>query len=204
MRRLASYLSVLLLALTLVASPAAYVYAAEEPAASPEAAKEEAGLPQADTSRFPSQIFWLVITFGLTYVLMRYAALPNVEEIVSVRERRIIADIEEAKQLNEQGKKQLAEYEGRLAAAHRQAQEVYQLSSEENQKKAMLRTNAQNQTIENRLAEAEQRLAILKQQTLSSIDTEIEAVVGQMVSKLTGTAPNAAEVKAAISKVKGA
>jgi F-type H+-transporting ATPase subunit b len=35
------------------------------------------GLPQMDVSSFPSQIFWLIITFGALYIFMWKNAIPK-------------------------------------------------------------------------------------------------------------------------------
>ena len=38
-------------------------------------------MPQLHAHTFPSQIFWLVVSFVLLYLLMRAVALPRIEKI---------------------------------------------------------------------------------------------------------------------------
>ena len=38
-----------------------------------------AGLPQMDVGTFPSQIFWLVVTFGLLFLVLWRKTLPMIE-----------------------------------------------------------------------------------------------------------------------------
>ena len=39
---------------------------------------EHAGLPQMDVGTFPSQIFWLVVTFGLLFLVLSRMTLPMI------------------------------------------------------------------------------------------------------------------------------
>ena len=66
--------------------------------------QEKAGMPQLDVTSFPSQIFWLVITFTLLYVLLSKSALPKVADILSKRRDRISQDIAKAEQLSADAK----------------------------------------------------------------------------------------------------
>ena len=53
-------------------------------------------MPQLDFHTFPTQIFWLVVSFVLLYLLMRVVALPRIEKIVEERRRRLDEDLEKA------------------------------------------------------------------------------------------------------------
>jgi F-type H+-transporting ATPase subunit b len=63
------------------------------------AAHESAGLPQLDTSSYPSQIFWLAVSFLLLFWLFRTKALPRVGEVLEARQDRIAADLDRATKL---------------------------------------------------------------------------------------------------------
>ena len=41
-------------------------------------AAQAAGMPQFDLTRFPTQIFWLVVCFAVLYFLMAKAVLPKI------------------------------------------------------------------------------------------------------------------------------
>jgi F-type H+-transporting ATPase subunit b len=166
--------------------------------------EDSGGLPQFDTSKFPSQIFWLVICFGLTYALMRYVALPKVESALALRGRKMDQDIEEAKRINIEAKKLISEYEGRLAKARGQAQEVHQLSAEDNNRKSAMRMAEQQKIIDSRMTEAEKRIADAKAKALETLDREAESVVSELVARIAGVAPDTASVQTAIRNVKKA
>lgn len=216
------FLSGLVLALALWASPCAIALAATAPAQVQEQAAMPAAevgatapaeathaehegedtLPQFDTSKFPSQIFWLVISFVLTYGLMRYVAMPRVESTLALREAKVQADIAEAKLINDQAKALMAEYEGRLSKARHQAQEVYQQLGEENNRKATSSLADQQKALEGRLAEAENRILNAKAQAMAALDKEAESLVAELVARVAGVTPKPDAVAAAIRKVK--
>ena len=56
----------------------------------------ESGMPQLNTEYFASQIFWLVISFVILYVVMAKYALPKIANVIETREDIIARDIEEA------------------------------------------------------------------------------------------------------------
>ncbi|MAU56743.1 MAG: hypothetical protein EVA83_02945 [Hyphomicrobiales bacterium] len=56
----------------------------------------ESGMPQLNTEYFASQIFWLVISFIILYVVMSKYALPKIANVIETREDIIARDVEDA------------------------------------------------------------------------------------------------------------
>jgi F-type H+-transporting ATPase subunit b len=79
-------------------------------------------MPQLDVSTFPSQIFWLVVTFAVLYVLMAKLALPRIEAAVEGRRARIEGDLDRAGRMKTEAEAVIAAYEKALADARHQAQ----------------------------------------------------------------------------------
>src|SRR3546814_6905695 len=57
------------------------------------------GLPQLDADTYPTQIFWLVVTFVILYLIMSKVALPRIAEVLEERQERVADDIETAERL---------------------------------------------------------------------------------------------------------
>ena len=52
-----------------------------------------------DIGSYPSQIFWLIITFGALYVFMWKIAIPQLRTTVEERKDKVSMDLNDAEQL---------------------------------------------------------------------------------------------------------
>ena len=63
---------------------------------------ESGGMPQLDPEFWFSQIFWLIITFGILFIILSKLILPKISENLEVRRSQISENIESAeKERNE-------------------------------------------------------------------------------------------------------
>jgi F-type H+-transporting ATPase subunit b len=75
----------------------AFILTAVEEAHGAEAAQAgSAGLPQFDPSSWPSQLFWLALTFGVLYWMMAGYFLPHLGRTIAERRDRIADDLDKA------------------------------------------------------------------------------------------------------------
>ncbi|WP_191061741.1 F0F1 ATP synthase subunit B family protein, partial [Geminicoccus harenae] len=89
--------------------------------ATDEVHETSAGLPQLDPSSFPSQIFWLAVSFLLLFWLFKTKALPRVGEVLESRQDRIAADLDRATKLREEAEAALVRYQKVVADAQGKA-----------------------------------------------------------------------------------
>ncbi len=68
-------------------------------------------MPQFDTTAFTPQLFWLAVTFGVLFFVLRRFALPRLSRIMEARQERIDADLDKAASVKEEADRVLAEYE---------------------------------------------------------------------------------------------
>src|SRR6185437_16624527 len=87
-------------------------------------------MPQLDVSTFPTQLFWLLISFVLLYLLMARLGLPRVGHILTQRRGRIDGDLEKAGQMKAEAEAVIAAYERALAEARAQAQQTLKETTE--------------------------------------------------------------------------
>ena len=78
------------------------------------AASEGGGLPQMDISSYSSQIFWLIVTFGILYIFMWKIAIPQLRTTVEERKDKISNDLSDAEQLKIEAQSILEEYEAKI------------------------------------------------------------------------------------------
>ena len=83
-----------------------------------------AGLPQLDPSSWPSQLFWLAVTFGVLYALMHTRFLPAIGGAIEERRDRIADDLDKAGEFKIQAEEAENAYNQALADAKAKAQGI--------------------------------------------------------------------------------
>ncbi|MEO8884388.1 MAG: ATP F0F1 synthase subunit B [Devosia sp.] len=173
-------------------------------AASTQTATTEAGhslgFPPFDASTFGAQILWLLICFGVLYVVVARAVVPLVGGIIEARKNKIDGDLAEADRLRKQTDKAIADYEAALAAARTKANSI----AEDTRLKAKAELDGKRATVEADLAGkvsvAEASIQKAKTAALGNVDDIAADTAAALVSRLTGTV-SADEAKAAVASV---
>lgn len=83
-----------------------------------------AGLPQLDASSWPSQLFWLALTFGGLYWLMSTYFLPRLGATLEERRDRVADDLDKAAESRREAEEAEAAYRRALADARANAQVI--------------------------------------------------------------------------------
>ncbi|MBM3516092.1 MAG: F0F1 ATP synthase subunit B' [Alphaproteobacteria bacterium] len=156
-------------------------------------------MPQFDPTMFPSQIFWLVVTFVALYLIIARFAIPRVGEILEQRARLIQDDLDRAKQLKADSDKALATYEKAMADARAQARDV--LLAVTNEMKAVVdqKTAAVTAEVTKQIADAETRIGKAKSDALAQIRSIASDTAKEAVGKLAGLSVDGAKLDAAVA-----
>src|SRR5712675_2062753 len=83
-----------------------------------------AGFPPFDTSTFPSQLFWLAITFAFLFTVLWRVAGPKINAAITNRRGAINGAIAEAGKARSEAETAQAGYETALASARARANAV--------------------------------------------------------------------------------
>jgi F-type H+-transporting ATPase subunit b len=158
--------------------------------------------PPMDTTTFPSQIFWLVIFFGLLYLLMSRLALPKMAAVLANRHKTIESDLARATALKNETEAAIQAYEKALADARAKAQGI----AAETRAKMSAEMDAERAGLEKKIgaktAEAESRIATAKAQAMKDVGEVAAETAAEIVSELTGATVSKAEAVKAIAGLK--
>ncbi len=157
-----------------------------------------AGFPPFEKETFPSQLFWLVITFVLLYVLMARVALPRVGSIIAARRARIDGDLAEATRLKGGADDAMAAYEQSLADARNRAHVIATETRDRLNAEAEKSRKALDDQLNAKLAEAEKTIAATKTQAMSNVRAIAIDAAGAIVARLTGATPAETTVAGAV------
>lgn len=158
----------------------------------------EAGMPQLDFSTFPNQIFWLIVTLVVIYLLLSRIALPRIGAVLAERSGTITNDLAIAEELKQRATDAEAAYEKALADARTQAQNIAaetKASIQSDLDKELAKADAE---IATKSAEAEARLAEIRDQSASSVQ-EIATETAKAIVESFGGSADAKTITAAVT-----
>ena len=155
-------------------------------------------MPQLEPLDWAPQLIWLVLTFGILYVLMLKVALPRIGSVLDMRRAHIARDIETADTLRRETEEAIAAYEQAIAEAKQKAQNIAQ----EGRAKLNEEIAAERAKLDRELAakskEAEARIDEAKASALKEVNKVAADVAADIVQRLIGVAPSGPELAKAV------
>ena len=155
-------------------------------------------MPQFEPSSFASQIFWLVVSFGLLYLLMSKIALPRIADILEVRQDRIAADLDRADALRREAEEARAAYELALTDARSEAQKLLENAADQAQAEAQRQLDALDERLAAKVREAEAGIAAAKTAAMADLATLATETAEAATTKLVGAPVDPAVVRRAV------
>ena len=157
------------------------------------------GLPQLDPTSYPSQVFWLVIAFGLLYWLLAKRALPRVADILETRQDRIAADLDRAQNLRREAEEAMARHEQLVADAQARARAELDAANERIRADAARREGELERSLQRQLAEAEERIAAAREEALKALEDVARDAAKDAVGRLVGVDVSTEEAARAVA-----
>ncbi|WP_117190817.1 F0F1 ATP synthase subunit B [Rhizobium terrae] len=158
--------------------------------------------PPFDSTHFASQLLWLVITFGLFYLLMKKVIVPRVGGILEHRHDRIAQDLDEAARLKAEADAAVETYEKELAAARSKGHQIAETAREAAKTKAAADRAAIEAELSEKLAAAETRIGEIKAQAFAEVGQIAEETASAIVDQLIGAKASGEDIKAAVAAAK--
>ena len=161
-------------------------------------------MPQLNPLDWAPQLIWLILTFGLLYLLMVWVALPRIGAVIDTRAAHIAADLASADKLRRETEEAIAAYEQALAEAKQKAHVII----DEGRAKLKAETAAERAKLDKKLAargaEAEARIEKAKVSAMKEVNAVAADVASDIVAKLIGTAPAKGDIDKAVTAARKA
>jgi F-type H+-transporting ATPase subunit b len=135
-------------------------------------------MPQLDSTSFPSQLFWLMISFVALYVLLARFLLPRVQSVLALRARTIESDIAQAERMKTEAIRANDQYETLLAEARAKSLMMFQTAQAESAERAAKRQAELEALTHKKLAESEAAIRSAKQ----AVEDKLAPVAGDLAS----------------------
>ena len=91
-------------------------------------AAESGGMPQLDPEFWFSQIFWLVITFGILYLILSKIILPKISDNLETRKSQVLENLELAEKYKNESEAKLKEFDNILLKSKIDAKNLFNKS----------------------------------------------------------------------------
>ena len=147
---------------------------------------EGAGFPPFKTETFPSQIFWLVITFAFLFVVLWRVAGPRIQGVIGTRRGQIEGDLAKAQSHRSDAEGASAAYQAALAAARTRSQAL----AEENRKRIAGEVDRAKQEADEAaladIARAEARIQASRGEANTHVLNAAQEAAIAIVARLTG------------------
>ena len=160
---------------------------------------EKAAFPPFETWHYPSQLFWLTITFGGLFIVLSRVILPKLGGTIEKRGDTIANSLDEAAKLNEQALEAQKALELRLAEARGNARETANAAREKIEAEIAAETRKVDEQIEQKLSAAESSIAETRAKALANVG-EIAAEAARAMTGRFGVDPSGDAVTSAVAK----
>ena len=135
-------------------------------------AAESGGMPQLNPEFWVSQIFWLIITFGILYIVLSKFILPKISSNLELRKSQIQENIETAEKQRE--------------------------ISEVKLKEINLKKETLDKQIDDEISNAEEEIKTLKKDATDKINKIAIETSSDLLKKLIGTEINNSSISAIV------
>ena len=164
-------------------------------------AAESGGMPQLDPEFWFSQIFWLVITFGILYLILSKIILPKISDNLETRKSQVLENLELAEKQRNESETKLKEFDNIILKSKIKAKNLFN----ESRKKLLDDINSKRQKLEEEIDKevkiVEAEIEDLKKKSPEKINKIAIEASGDLINQLIGVNLNNSSITAIVSDI---
>ncbi|MCP9222963.1 ATPase [Erythrobacter sp. LQ02-29] len=153
------------------------------------------------TETYSSQIFWLLVIFGLVFFVVGRGMVPKVVATVAQRDEQISADLAAAQAARDKADEEEEAWRQRENENRVKAQGIVAEAKAEAAAKSEKKLAAAQGRIDKKIAEAEERIAQSRDAAMAEVETVAADAAQDIVRRLAGVDVSAGDANAAVRKV---
>ena len=164
-------------------------------------AAESGGMPQLDPEFWFSQIFWLVITFGILYLVLSKLILPKISDNLEIRKSQVLENLELAEKQRNESEAKLKEFDNIILKSKIEAKNLFN----ESRKKLLDDINSKKQKLEEEIDKevkiVETEIAQLKNKSPEKINKIAIETSADLINQLIGANVNNSSITSIVSDI---
>jgi len=162
---------------------------------------ESSGMPQLNPEFWLSQIFWLIITFGILLVVLSKLILPKISENLEIRKTQILENIASAENQRKESDAKLKEYEKIIIDSKNEAKNYFNKAREKIVKDIDKKKKALDIEIAEEINKAEKEILDLKNNSPEKIKKIAAETSSDLVKQLIGVDVNNSSISAIVEDI---
>ena len=164
-------------------------------------AAESGGMPQLDPEFWFSQIFWLIITFGILYLVLSKLILPKISENLETRKSQVLDNLELAEKQKNESEAKLKEFDNIILKSKIDEKNLFN----ESRKKLLDDINSKKQKLEEEIDKevkiVESEINELKNKSPEKINKIAIETSADIINQLIGVNANNSSITAIVSDI---
>ena len=161
---------------------------------------ESGGMPQLNPEFWVSQIVWLVLTFGILYIVLSKLILPKISNNLESRKSQILENIETAETQREESEKKLKEFEKIILESKLEAKNYFNEARQKILEDINNKRVALEKDIDKEISAAEQEVNNLKITSSEKIKKIAIETSSELIKRLIGEEANNSSISAIVEE----
>ncbi|MDB2693600.1 F0F1 ATP synthase subunit B [Candidatus Pelagibacter bacterium] len=161
-------------------------------------AAESVGMPQLNPEFWVSQIFWLIITFGILYVVLSKLILPKISANLETRKSQILENIEAAEKQREESEQKIEEYEKIVQSSKNEAKNYFKQAREKVLKDIGVKKEILEKELDEEVNKAEIEIKTFRDNAPEKIKKIAVETSSDLLQELIGAEVNSSSISAIV------
>ena len=162
---------------------------------------ESGGMPQLNPEFWFSQIFWLIITFGVLFIVLSKLILPKISANLEARKSQILENIGAAEKQKEASENKIKEYEKIILDSKNEAKNYSSKARGQILKDIDKKRKTLKNEINEEIKKAEKEIVDLKNKSPEKINKIVVETSSDLVKQLIGVEVNNSSISAIVEDI---
>ena len=159
---------------------------------------ESGGMPQLNPEFWVSQIFWLILTFGILYLVLSKFVLPKISENLETRKSQILENIETAEKQREESENKIKQFEKIILESKIEAKNYFNEKRQKMLEDIRKKRDLLEKDIDSEINAAEDEINKLKNTSGEKINKIAIETSSELIRQLIGEEVNNSSISAIV------
>ena len=164
-------------------------------------AAESGGMPQLDPEFWFSQIFWLVITFGILFLVLSKLILPKISDNLETRKSQVLDNLELAEKQRNESEAKLKEFDNIILKSKIEAKNLFNESRKKLLEEINNKRNKLEEEIDKEVKTVEAEIEELKKKSPEKINKIAIETSSDLINQLIGANINNSSITAIVTDI---